>query len=155
MPVNEYRFAVLNFIIDNLIVINFHLKKKQNFLLLDENISTNHNQQFINSKEKKKLKKQAKQNLFNNVQIVSVSMKDSLKKPEKIFNSSLIPEPVLIADDCSKLIVNNITAKWNNDLIRPTLSNINVRLKPGDLLAVIGSVGSGKVSCLFYLNFIC
>jgi len=27
----------------------------------------------------------------------------------------------------------------------PTLQNISLRLKPGDLLAVIGPVGSGKV----------
>lgn len=31
------------------------------------------------------------------------------------------------------------------DLLRPTLKDISVRLESGDLLAVIGPVGSGKV----------
>ena len=63
------------------------------------------------------------------------------------------------------LVVNNITAKWNSvseinylavmsyilhqfiqDMIEPTLKNITARLKPGELLCVIGPVGSSKVS---------
>ena len=34
-----------------------------------------------------------------------------------------------------------------------TLDNITVHLKPGDLLAVIGSVGSGKVLFLIYVIY--
>lgn len=49
-----------------------------------------------------------------------------------------------------KLEVNNITARWQTSL-HPTLSNISVSLKPGDLLLVIGPVGSGKSSLLMTL----
>ncbi len=45
----------------------------------------------------------------------------------------------------SSVVVNNITAKWNQEVVRPTLKDVSVRLKQGDLLAVIGPVGSGKV----------
>lgn len=51
--------------------------------------------------------------------------------------------------EASSLIVNNITAKWNQDMVKPTLKDISTKLKPGDLLAVIGPVGSGKVSVKF------
>ncbi|CAG2180166.1 unnamed protein product, partial [Oppiella nova] len=43
-----------------------------------------------------------------------------------------------------ELSVNNISAKWSEDSPYPTLQNISVYLRPGDLLAVIGPVGAGK-----------
>ena len=51
----------------------------------------------------------------------------------------------------SSVIVNNITARWNQEMVKPTLKDISTRLKPGDLLAVIGPVGSGKSSLLMTL----
>ncbi|XP_054162187.1 ATP-binding cassette sub-family C member 4-like [Oppia nitens] len=51
----------------------------------------------------------------------------------------------------SQLIVRNISAKWNQDIKKPSLDNISVNLKQGDLLAVIGPVGSGKSSFLMAL----
>ena len=39
----------------------------------------------------------------------------------------------------------NATAKWNDEITDPTLNNVNVTMKSGQLLAVIGPVGSGKV----------
>ncbi|CAG2176439.1 unnamed protein product [Oppiella nova] len=47
-----------------------------------------------------------------------------------------------------ELSVNNISAKWSEDSPYPTLQNISVYLRPGDLLAVIGPVGAGKSSFL-------
>ncbi|XP_054158572.1 ATP-binding cassette sub-family C member 4-like [Oppia nitens] len=44
--------------------------------------------------------------------------------------------------------IDNMTARWTNEIIKPTLNNISVCVKPGQLLAVIGSVGSGKSSLL-------
>ena len=38
-----------------------------------------------------------------------------------------------------------ITARWNKTTTEPTLRDISVDLKSGDLLAIIGPVGSGKV----------
>lgn len=37
------------------------------------------------------------------------------------------------------------TFKWDKESPIPTLSNINFQVKPGELVAVIGPVGSGKV----------
>ncbi|XP_069701973.1 probable multidrug resistance-associated protein lethal(2)03659 isoform X2 [Periplaneta americana] len=42
----------------------------------------------------------------------------------------------------------NVTAKWAEDLPENTLSNITFELRPGELLAIIGPVGSGKTSLL-------
>ncbi|XP_071455792.1 probable multidrug resistance-associated protein lethal(2)03659 [Hetaerina americana] len=43
---------------------------------------------------------------------------------------------------------NNVFAKWSPKLNDNTLHNINLHLKPGMLIAVIGPVGSGKSSLL-------
>jgi ABC-type multidrug transport system fused ATPase/permease subunit len=44
----------------------------------------------------------------------------------------------------------NATAKWNDEITDPTLNNVNVTMKSGQLLAVIGPVGSGKVLIIKY-----
>lgn len=44
------------------------------------------------------------------------------------------------------LKVDKITARWNKDDKLPTLKDISVDLQPGDLLVVIGAVGSSKVT---------
>jgi ABC-type multidrug transport system fused ATPase/permease subunit len=40
----------------------------------------------------------------------------------------------------------NVTAKWTEDLPENTLTDVNLEVRPGGLVAVIGPVGSGKVS---------
>ena len=39
----------------------------------------------------------------------------------------------------------NVTGKWKKDENEDTLTNINLNLKSGQLVAIIGPVGSGKV----------
>ncbi|XP_054158540.1 ATP-binding cassette sub-family C member 4-like [Oppia nitens] len=51
-------------------------------------------------------------------------------------------------DKKTGVTIDNITARWTNDVIEPTLKDISVCVKPGQLLAVIGPVGSGKSSLL-------
>ncbi|CAG2121538.1 unnamed protein product, partial [Medioppia subpectinata] len=53
-------------------------------------------------------------------------------------------------EDCS-VSVRNMSAAWDPTLENPTLKGITVSLAPGELLAVIGPVGSGKSSFLMSL----
>ena len=43
------------------------------------------------------------------------------------------------------LALENVTGKWRKDENEETLTNINLNLKMGQLVAIIGPVGSGKV----------
>ncbi|RWS24157.1 hypothetical protein B4U80_11357, partial [Leptotrombidium deliense] len=51
----------------------------------------------------------------------------------------------------SSVHVENLTAWWYKESDEPCLKNLFVNVKPGELLAVIGSVGSGKSSFLMAL----
>lgn len=44
------------------------------------------------------------------------------------------------------IIVSNITAKWTDSQTNNSLENINLTVRPGRLVAIIGPVGSGKVN---------
>lgn len=44
-----------------------------------------------------------------------------------------------------------VSANWINGQLPPTLCNINLTIKPGQLCAVVGAVGSGKSSILHLL----
>ena len=44
------------------------------------------------------------------------------------------------------IFINNIVARWTKEIQEPTLDNITTFVKPGELLGIIGSVGSGKVT---------
>ncbi|RZC33096.1 multidrug resistance-associated protein [Asbolus verrucosus] len=44
--------------------------------------------------------------------------------------------------------IENATAKWSQDSIQNTLSDINFEAKPNEIVAIIGPIGSGKSSLL-------
>jgi len=50
--------------------------------------------------------------------------------------------------DNYSLVLLNVTAKWTNDYKDNTLEKINLTVRPGQLFAVIGTVGAGKVNIL-------
>lgn len=43
------------------------------------------------------------------------------------------------------IVVLKATAKWTNIQLKSTIENINLVIKPGQLVAIIGRVGAGKV----------
>lgn len=43
------------------------------------------------------------------------------------------------------IVITNATAKWSNGQINNSLENINLTIRPGRLVAIIGPVGAGKV----------
>lgn len=53
--------------------------------------------------------------------------------------------------NCS-IDITKATAKWTNNQVRNTLENINLTVKSGQLVAIIGRVGAGKVYNLLHGN---
>ena len=49
---------------------------------------------------------------------------------------------------CPTVVLENITGKWDPRETEQTLQNVNLKTSSGELLAVIGSVGSGKSSVI-------
>jgi len=45
----------------------------------------------------------------------------------------------------SRIVISNATAKWSDNQTDNTLDNINLTVRPGRLVAIIGPVGAGKV----------
>lgn len=41
--------------------------------------------------------------------------------------------------------INDVSATWDEESNRKTLQNINLKIRPGQLCAIIGPVGAGKV----------
>jgi ATP-binding cassette subfamily C (CFTR/MRP) protein 4 len=53
------------------------------------------------------------------------------------------------------IFISNATAKWTDIQTENSLENINLTVRPGRLVAIIGPVGAGKVniSMKHYLNY--
>jgi len=75
-------------------------------------------------------------------------------KADKASNG--VRKPIIINDNTTPLhdqndpeqlgiVVSNATAKWTDAQTENSLENINLTVKPGRLVAVIGPVGAGKV----------
>lgn len=44
------------------------------------------------------------------------------------------------------LNISNADFTWSQEALNPTLENVNLKVKKGELVGVLGKVGSGKVS---------
>lgn len=63
---------------------------------------------------------------------------------------STLPNNVSNQDDTEQssdlsIVVSNVTAKWTDTQTDNTIENINLTVKSGHLIAIIGPVGAGKV----------
>lgn len=83
--------------------------------------------------------------------VMSAEASVSLKRLAKYLNAEEIDEDAVKheSNDDDPIVVENGKFSWDAEPdLEPTLSNINVRLRPGALVAVVGTVGSGKSSLL-------
>lgn len=51
-----------------------------------------------------------------------------------------------------RIVLTDVTAKWDVGMQDNTLSNITMKIEPGSLVAIVGPVGSGKVNLHCELN---
>lgn len=75
----------------------------------------------------------------------------SLGRLGKYLNAEEIDEDAVLheSNDEDPVVVDQASFTWDDDPKEPpTLSDVNLRLKPGSLVAVVGTVGSGKSSLL-------
>lgn len=92
----------------------------KNFLILDEKDKNNYE-------------------VLNNVKISKINVNN---------------DETIIDNDCRKdhntcefsIIISNATAKWTPNQPNNIINNINLDVKPGQVIAIIGTVGAGKVS---------
>lgn len=88
--------------------------------------------------------------MFNEAQL-AIPLKD-MNTSDGIIRTDTLMRTESLSDSKRKrrkgIIMKNSTAKWVPTLGENTLSNINLKVTPGRLVAVIGPVGSGKSSLL-------
>lgn len=75
-----------------------------------------------------------------------------VKYPPKKFVEPLVDiegQDTIPSDESYSLVLSNGSFSWEKDESKePTLKNIEVKLKPGEVLAIVGRVGSGKSSII-------
>jgi ATP-binding cassette subfamily C (CFTR/MRP) protein 4 len=72
---------------------------------------------------------------------VSIKRFENFLQLEEVENKTVMSNQVVLR-------IVNVTAKWSKTSIQNTLSDINLEIKPSQVVAIIGPVGSGKSSLL-------
>jgi ABC-type transporter Mla maintaining outer membrane lipid asymmetry ATPase subunit MlaF len=100
----------------------------------------------------------ASKHSINNENIIAViggsGMSEASRGKEIVMNGVQNEKTFSAGDDMSVDVAANrvgirvmsATAKWTEDLPENTLTDVTLEVRPGALMAVIGPVGSGKVS---------
>jgi ATP-binding cassette subfamily C (CFTR/MRP) protein 4 len=71
----------------------------------------------------------------------------SIKRFETFFELEEFQNQIVVKNEIGLRIV-NATANWSETSMQNTLSNINFEIKPSQVVAIIGPIGSGKSSLL-------
>ncbi len=73
----------------------------------------------------------------------------SLQRINQFMNADELQPGTVTHDEAVKehVLVEDATFSWD-DSAKPTLKNISLKVKPGELVAVVGAVGTGKSSLL-------
>lgn len=83
---------------------------------------------------------------------------NGVRKPI-VINDNVIPNNIDNHRDIEQsndlgIVVSNATAKWTDAQTDNSLENINLTVRPGRLVAIIGPVGAGKVyNIIYYQHF--
>lgn len=77
---------------------------------------------------------------------ISSTTADSVIDTDEIkYDSDNIPMSNIDPPTRCRVVISNVTAKWENNQRFNTLENINLTVEPNQLVALIGPVGAGKV----------
>lgn len=100
--------------------------------------STENSKENAHENNKERFQENVKENMTNN------SKEEDPIDNEKI-NQVNMEQPNSIEHHIS---IENGSAKWLEDDKEETLQNIDIKVRPGELIAVVGQVGAGKTSLL-------
>lgn len=119
------------------------IRRLQQFMMYDEIEKTDKStESVINGKE----------NSNNSKNIVDAGITDSVKK-EKVDQEKKDQQVQRDENDHGDqneymISIENASAKWLDYEKEDTLQNITIKIRPGELIAVVGQVGSGKSSLM-------
>lgn len=120
------------------------IRRLQQFMMYDEIEMTGKSESVINGKE----------NLNNSKNIadagVTENMKDGMTDQGKGDQQMRPANDQGDHGDQNEYIISieNASAKWLDHEREDTLQNITIKMRPGELIAVVGQVGSGKSSLM-------
>ncbi|XP_014467785.1 PREDICTED: multidrug resistance-associated protein 4-like [Dinoponera quadriceps] len=115
------------------------INRLEEFLLMDE---VNMERPEIKSQSKSALNKSSKTK-SSKTATKNIRHDDS--------NGTSHPVPQVLSDRPVRVELQRVSANWINGQLPPTLCNISTTIKPGELCALVGAVGSGKSSLLHLL----
>lgn len=131
-------------------IIDFHLDKKSNFYeslgmtnVAELMVSIHRLRKFMLYEELWTRTDSPKDSCTDeNIKITNKKLSTTFSKLENDFN--VITE----SSKSGQIRLKNATAKWLHEEKDGTLRNIDLNVKPGELIAIIGQVGAGKSSLL-------
>ena len=112
------------------------IRRLKNFMLFEE-VSTRADRSMVYRQEEQEAKKSKKKN--------KKSKSQENGKAVEMENGKIDKSP---EENLGEVKLEHASAKWLGFVKDDTLHDINVNVKPGELIAIVGQVGSGKSSLL-------